>query len=85
MTKKNFQEALQDSIFETLTKAAKELNVVCYVIGGFVRDYILQLGTAKDIDIVVVGSGIELAQKVAELYLSSKILVLQCSNTKILN
>jgi len=63
----NFKEALQDPIFKTLTKAAKTLNVECYVIGGFVRDYILQRGTPKDIDIVVVGSGIELAQKVARL------------------
>lgn len=67
MTQKNFQEALQDPIFKTLTEAAKALNVECYVIGGFVRDYILQRGTAKDIDVLVVGSGIELAQKVAQL------------------
>lgn len=67
MTQKNFQEALQAPIFKTLTKAAASLDVSCYVIGGFVRDYILQRGTAKDIDVVVVGSGIELAQKVASL------------------
>ncbi len=67
MMQKNFHEALQDPIFRTLTKAAKELDVTCYVIGGFVRDYILKRGTAKDIDVVVVGSGIQLAQKVASL------------------
>ncbi len=37
------------------------------MIGGFVRDYILQRGEHKDIDIVAVGSGIELAKKVSEL------------------
>ncbi len=37
------------------------------MIGGFVRDFILKRGVAKDIDIVTVGSGIELAQKVASL------------------
>ena len=63
----NFQEALQDPIFKTLTKASKALNVECYVIGGFVRDHILQRGTAKDIDIVAVGSGIKLAEEVASL------------------
>ena len=67
MRRNNFQEALEDPIFNILTEAATELDVTCYVIGGFVRDYLLQRGTAKDIDIVVVGSGIELAQKVALL------------------
>jgi len=67
MAQKNFQEAIQDPIFKTIAKAAKNLDVECYVIGGFVRDYILKRGNAKDIDIVVVGSGIELAQKVANL------------------
>jgi len=37
----------------------------CYVIGGFVRDYLLKRGIPKDIDIVAVGSGIKLAKKVA--------------------
>lgn len=63
----NFQEALQNPIFNILEQAAKELNVECYVIGGFVRDYLLQRGTPKDIDIVAIGSGIKLAQKVASL------------------
>ena len=38
-----------------------------YVIGGFVRDFILQRGTAKDIDVVTIGNGIALAKKVASL------------------
>lgn len=65
MMQQNFQEALQNPIFKTLTAAADELKVECYVIGGFVRDYFLQRGSPKDIDVVAVGSGIELAQKVA--------------------
>ena len=64
---KNFQEALQNPIFKTLCQAAEELQVECYVIGGFVRDYFMQRGTPKDIDIVAVGSGIQLAEKVASL------------------
>lgn len=59
--------ALQSPIFNTITEAAKQLNVESYVIGGFVRDYILQRGDAKDIDIVAIGSGIDLAKKVASL------------------
>ena len=37
------------------------------MIGGFVRDYFLKKGSVKDIDIVAVGSGIDLAEKVADL------------------
>lgn len=64
---KNYKEALQHSVFNTISKAASNLQLESYVIGGFVRDYILQRGTAKDIDIVAVGSGIELAKEVSKL------------------
>src|SRR5690606_5311879 len=63
----NYKEALKHPIFEIITKAAQELNIVAYVIGGFVRDYILQRHTKKDNDVVAVGSGIDLALKVSEL------------------
>lgn len=63
----NYKEALKHPIFELITKAAQELNIDAYVIGGFVRDYILQRHTKKDIDVVAVGSGIDLALKVSEL------------------
>jgi len=66
MTQANYKEALQDPIFSSITAAAKEISIDCYVIGGFVRDYLLKRGTAKDIDVVAIGSGIELAKKVAE-------------------
>ena len=62
-----YKEALKAEIFQYISKASKLLNVNSYVIGGFVRDFLLQRGTAKDIDVVAVGSGIELAKKVAEL------------------
>ena len=64
---KNYKEALAHPIFKTIQKAAAILNIDAYVIGGFVRDFILKRGDAKDIDVVAVGSGIELAQKVASL------------------
>lgn len=63
----NYTKALTNPIFETISQAAKELNLECYVIGGFVRDYLLERDFKKDIDIVAVGSGIELALKVSEL------------------
>ncbi len=65
--KKNYSKALQHPIFEFVSKAAHELNIESYVIGGFVRDYILQRDFKKDIDIVAIGSGIELALKVSQL------------------
>ena len=64
---KNYKEALQHAVFKTITKATTNLQLDSYVIGGFVRDYILQRGTAKDIDIVAIGSGIELAKEVSKL------------------
>ncbi|HNQ28037.1 MAG TPA: HD domain-containing protein [Aquaticitalea sp.] len=60
------KEALQHPIFKIVSQSAKELNVDAYVIGGFVRDFILERGKHKDIDIVAIGSGIELAKQVAK-------------------
>ena len=54
-------------IFKKISKAAKELNVPVFVIGGFVRDKILNRPT-KDADIVCVGDGIELAKKTAQQF-----------------
>ncbi len=64
---KTFNQALQNPIFKTIAQAAANLELDCYVIGGFVRDYILKRGNPKDIDIVAVGSGIQLAQEVSRL------------------
>ncbi|HCF02763.1 HD domain-containing protein [Flavobacterium sp.] len=63
----NYKSALHNTIFEVISKASVELNVESYVIGGFVRDLVLGRKFKKDIDIVAVGSGIELALKVSEL------------------
>lgn len=63
----NYKQALTNNIFKVISLAAKELELDSYVIGGFVRDYILQREEHKDIDIVAVGSGIELAKKVSQL------------------
>ncbi len=59
------EKHIQHPIFNLIAKAAKEINVDAYVIGGFVRDIILNR-PCKDIDVVAIGSGIELAEKVAE-------------------
>jgi poly(A) polymerase len=62
----NLEKALKHPIFETIARAAAELDVPAYVIGGFVRDFLMNR-LSHDIDIVVVGNGIELARKVSEL------------------
>ena len=61
----NFSDALSHPIFKTISTSAQELGLPSFVIGGYVRDHILQRGNAKDIDIVTLGSGIDLAKKVA--------------------
>jgi len=54
-------------IFKKIADAAETLNVVAFVIGGFVRDKIIGRPT-KDADIVCLGDGIELANAVAKLF-----------------
>jgi tRNA nucleotidyltransferase (CCA-adding enzyme) len=63
----SYKEALHNKIFQIISQASQELNIDSYVIGGFVRDLILERKFKKDIDIVAVGSGIELALKVSQL------------------
>lgn len=63
----NYKQALSNPIFEIVSQATEQLGLESYVIGGFVRDFFLKRDFKKDIDIVAVGSGIELAQKVSEL------------------
>jgi len=63
----NYKQALDHKIFEIVSKASRELHLESYVIGGFVRDYLLNRNFKKDIDIVAIGSGIDLALKVSEL------------------
>ena len=62
----NYKHALIAPIFQRISKSADELGLDCYVIGGFVRDFILERGREKDIDIVAIGSGIALAKHVAK-------------------
>ena len=54
-------------VLQKIALSAEELGMPCYLIGGFVRDKILGRPT-KDMDIVCVGDGIELAAKVAEKF-----------------
>ena len=62
---KRIEEVLELPVFSYIQKAANDLDVEVYVIGGFVRDLFLNRKRGNDIDIVSVGSGISLAKKVA--------------------
>ena len=56
---------LSDRVFHLISEVADGLGLECYVIGGYVRDIFLRR-PSKDIDIVTIGSGIELARAVAK-------------------
>ena len=60
----DFSKALNVPLFKVVREVVSDLELEAYVIGGFVRDQLLGRGQKKDIDIVAVGSGIELAQAV---------------------
>ena len=62
---------LNKDIFRIISEAADELNLECYLIGGFVRDFFLYR-PSNDIDVVAVGSGIDLAKLVAKKLGSKK-------------
>jgi putative nucleotidyltransferase with HDIG domain len=57
----------EKKLFERIGKVAEEMNVSCYLIGGFVRDKLLGRPT-KDVDIVCTGDGIELAHNVSNTF-----------------
>ena len=54
--------ALDLDIFKIISDTADKLEFKTYIVGGFVRDIILNRSVKKDIDIMCVGSGIDLAK-----------------------
>ncbi len=62
-----FKQHINTKIFKIIAQASRELQLESYVIGGFVRDILLNRNHKKDIDVVAVGSGIDLALKVSQL------------------
>lgn len=65
ISKEELLEHISSKPFQIASEAADELGLEAYVIGGYVRDIYLNR-PSKDIDIVAVGSGIELAKLVAK-------------------
>lgn len=61
LTTDELKQYFKDNIFKQISATADELGLECYVVGGYVRDIFLQR-PSQDIDVVVVGSGIAMAQ-----------------------
>lgn len=64
LTQAEFAQRLSAPIFQQLSATVDALGVEAYIVGGYVRDLLLER-PSKDVDIVVVGSGIEVAQAFA--------------------
>jgi len=65
LTDEELAKKIDKPIFHAISEAADEMGLECYVIGGYVRDLFLQR-PSHDIDVVVVGSGIALAERLKE-------------------
>lgn len=61
LTADELKQRFDAKIFKQISETADELGLECYVVGGYVRDIFLQR-PSKDIDVVVVGSGIAMAE-----------------------
>ncbi len=65
LTQEDLKKCFSDTIFHQISETADELGLECYVVGGYVRDLFLQR-PSKDIDVVVVGSGIRMAEALVQ-------------------
>lgn len=65
LTQEEIVAALDKPVFRKLSETADAVGMECYVVGGFVRDLFLQRPTS-DIDVVVVGSGVAMAEAFAD-------------------
>ena len=61
LTQEELKQHFSEPIFGQIAETADALGMECYVVGGYVRDIFLQR-PSKDIDVVVVGSGIAMAE-----------------------
>jgi poly(A) polymerase len=66
LTNEELAQLLNKDIFHKISQAADNLRCECYVVGGYVRDLFLER-PSSDIDIVVVGSGIKIAQELKNI------------------
>lgn len=80
----NNTKMLKHPIFKIISDLVEKKGLECYVIGGFVRDVLLKRPT-KDIDILIIGSGIELAKNVAKRIGNVKVNVFKNFGTAMLH
>ena len=71
------------SVFKALSQSAKRFNKPVFIIGGYTRDLLLER-PSKDIDVVIEGSGIELANEVAKHLSIKKVVVYKQFGTAML-
>ncbi len=75
---------LNERIFRIISEVSHINEIEVYLVGGFVRNWFLQK-KSKDIDILVIGDGIELAEKVAKVLNTSKVVVYKNFGTAQIN
>ena len=67
LTQEELKQHFSEPIFGQIAETADALGLECYVVGGYVRDIFLQR-PSKDIDVVVVGSGIAMAEALGKVW-----------------
>ncbi|MEY4603943.1 MAG: hypothetical protein RIT43_1235 [Bacteroidota bacterium] len=77
---KNYADQLKHPVFKVVAQIIKEQQLEAYVIGGWVRDLLLER-PCKDIDIVVVGNGLELANASAKILRVKKVALFKTYGT----
>jgi tRNA nucleotidyltransferase/poly(A) polymerase len=80
----SFIEHINSKLFHTIAEVGLEMNQPVFIIGGYVRDLILYR-PSKDIDFVTAGSGIALAEKVAQKLHTKQISVFKNFGTAMIN
>ena len=80
MISQNFSENLKHPVFKVISQITTQKNIQAFVIGGFVRDLILGR-PSKDIDVVVIGNGLDLAKESAEMLRVKKVSVFESFGT----
>ena len=68
-------DALNENIFKIIGSISDEMNTQCFVVGGWVRDQIMNRENSMDIDIVAVGNALDLAKKCSKDLKGSKVSV----------
>ena len=64
MNQKDIFKIINTKLFKVISSIADDNKVECFLIGGFVRDLIIGNKDPKDIDILIIGDGINIAKKV---------------------